>query len=223
MYFFRSHFTRFALILIAAYALSTGALAQIGSKETGATVQTPQVRAELLAYAPDGIESGKPVWVGLQLTHQPKWHTYWKNAGDSGLPTQLRWTLPEGISAGDIAWPAPQKLPIGNLANYGYEGTVLLPVPLTVSNGFKPGLLGKELEIKLSASWLVCKEVCIPEDGNFVLRVPVRGSFALHGATFEAARLAQPVAFAGPATAAVAADGLALTCLLYTSDAADDM
>jgi hypothetical protein len=52
-----------------------------------------------------------PVWVGLQLAHQPEWHTYWKNAGDSGLPTQLQWTLPPGVSAGDIAWPVPKKIP----------------------------------------------------------------------------------------------------------------
>jgi len=65
-------------------------------------VTTDQVRAELLAHAPDGADPGKTVWVGLQLTHQPEWHTYWKNAGDSGLPTVLEWTLPPGVSAGDF-------------------------------------------------------------------------------------------------------------------------
>jgi DsbC/DsbD-like thiol-disulfide interchange protein len=54
---------------------------------------------------------GKPVWVGLQITHKPEWHTYWKNSGDSGLPTVLEWTLPAGVTAGDIAWPTPQKDP----------------------------------------------------------------------------------------------------------------
>jgi len=89
-----------------------------------------RVRAELMAHAPDGIGPGKQVWVGLQLAHQPEWHTYWKNSGDSGLPTQLQWQLPAGVTAGDIAWPNPKKIPIGPLANYGYEGTVLRPVPL---------------------------------------------------------------------------------------------
>ena len=58
----------------------------------GTTVTTQQVRAELMAQAPEGVQPGKPVWVGLQITHQPHWHTYWKNAGDSGLPTELAWT-----------------------------------------------------------------------------------------------------------------------------------
>ena len=62
-------------------------------------VQTDQVRAELLAHAPEGAAPGKTVWLGLELRHIPHWHTYWKNAGDSGLPTTLNWTLPDGASA----------------------------------------------------------------------------------------------------------------------------
>ena len=94
----------------------------------GAVVQTAQVRAELIAHAPQGVSPGQPVWFGLRLEHIPHWHTYWKNPGDSGLPTTLIWTLPAGVSAGDIDWPAPGYLPIGPLMNFGYEGTVVLPV-----------------------------------------------------------------------------------------------
>ena len=75
-------------------------------------VRTEQVRAELVAQAPDGVAPGKKVWIGLQLTHQPGWHTYWKNPGDSGLPTTLQWTLPPGVVPGEIAWPVPRKLPL---------------------------------------------------------------------------------------------------------------
>ncbi len=82
---------------------------------------------------PQGVGPGQPLWLGLQITHQPDWHTYWKNPGDSGLPTELTWQLPAGLDAGDIAWPVPHKIAIGTLANYGYEGTVLLPVPVTVA------------------------------------------------------------------------------------------
>jgi thiol:disulfide interchange protein/DsbC/DsbD-like thiol-disulfide interchange protein len=151
-------------------------------------VKSDQARAELLAHAPDGVGAGKTVWVGLQLTHAPEWHTYWKNSGDSGLPTEMRWTLPPGVTAGPIAWPTPRKFPIGNLANYGYDGTVVLPVPLTV----EPGFTGSHLDVQLYAAWLVCRKECIPEEGNFALRIPVQGSTGLHGAAFDASFKAAP-------------------------------
>ena len=133
-----------ATFFIAIGALSAGANAQSTSKSV---VVTDQVRAELLAHAPDGADAGKTVWVGLQLTHQPEWHSYWKNSGDSGLPTTLQWTLPPGVMAGDIAWPLPLKFTLGNLVNYGYGGTVLLPVPLTITPEFKPSLLNSDMEL----------------------------------------------------------------------------
>jgi thiol:disulfide interchange protein DsbD len=156
----------------------------------GAVVSTEQVRAELLAWAPEGVAAGKPVWVGLQLVHQPEWHTYWKNSGDSGLPTVLEWQLPAGVTAGEIAWPAPKKIPVGTLANYGYENTVLLPVPLTVA----PGFSGSQLDIQLKAAWLVCRKECIPQEGEFTLRIPVKSSTAINGAAFQAAFDAAPKA-----------------------------
>jgi len=183
------------LLLIAVSALWTSARAQFNPK-SGATessvVTTPYVRAELVAHAPQGVAPGQPLWVGLSISHQPEWHTYWKNPGDSGLPTELTWTLPPGLDAGDIAWPLPRKIPIGNLANYGYEGTVLLPVPITVASTFAPGPLAREATIKLHASWLVCRKECIPEEGDFTLALPIKSTTALHSAAFDAAARAQP-------------------------------
>ena len=174
---------------MAALGLPLSVHAQGGGKNV---VTTAHVRAELMAHAPEGIEPGKPLWVGLQLAHQPEWHTYWKNSGDSGLPTQLTWILPAGVTAGDIAWPLPKKIPIGNLANYGYEGTVLLPVPLTITPQFRPPLLAGDLVVKLKALWLVCRKECVPEEGDFTLTIPVRSTTALNREAFEAAWKAQP-------------------------------
>ena len=191
-------FASFNPTVLAGWVLAVAALlagpsaAQTAGALPGAVVTTDQVRAELLAHAPDGAQAGKTVWVGLQLAHQTEWHTYWKNPGDSGLPTVLEWTLPAGVRAGDIAWPLPKKIPIGNLANYGYEGTVLLPVPLTIDSTFQPGPLSADLEIRLRASWLVCRQECIPQEGSFVLKMPARSSTASHGAAFAAAARAQP-------------------------------
>ena len=188
------------LLLIAASALWTSARAQFSQKPGGtgggaggSVITTPYVRAELIAHAPQGVAPGQPLWLGLSITHQPEWHTYWKNPGDSGLPTELTWTLPAGLDAGEIAWPLPKKIPIGMLANYGYEGTVLLPVPVTVASTYAPGPLAKDATIKLRASWLVCRKECIPEEGEFTLQLPIQSTTALNGDAFEAAAKAQPV------------------------------
>ena len=203
----------FALLLIASSALWTGANAQFFSKPgvssasgTSAVVITPRVRAELVAHAPQGVAPGEPLWLGLLITHQPGWHTYWKNPGDSGLPTELTWQLPAGLDAGEIAWPVPEKIRIEQLANYGYEGQVLLPVPLQVAPHFQPPLsagaltsdspAGGTVNVRLRATWLVCKLECIPEEGDFSLQLPVRGSTALHATAFDAALAAQPQALA---------------------------
>jgi thiol:disulfide interchange protein DsbD len=198
-----------AAFLIAACFISTGAGAQ---NQIKTIVTTAQVRAELMAHAPDGADPGKEVWLGLQLTHQPEWHTYWKNSGDSGLPTTLQWTLPVGVTAGEIAWPLPKKIPIGNLANYGYDATVLLPVPLTITRAFKPTLPNSEIEVKLKANWLVCRKECIPEEGEFALKIPIRGSTAINSAAFNAAFAAQPHALtgSGPADSHGQIDGNAI-------------
>jgi thiol:disulfide interchange protein DsbD len=171
----------------------------------GPVVTTPQVRAELVAQAPEGVAPGKPIWLGLKIEHQPHWHTYWKNPGDSGLPTTLAWTLPAGVTAGDIQWPTPVRLPIGPLLNYGYEGTLLLPVALSV-----PAAVSTEtLDIRLHAEWLVCNDVCIPESGDFALALPVRAATAGQAALFDAARAALPQQAPGAhASAAVAGDAL---------------
>ena len=203
--------TLFALLLLAFGLLPSLCGAQLALKPgSSSVITTEQVRAELMAHAPDGADPGKGVWVGLQLTHQPEWHTYWKNSGDSGLPTSMQWTLPAGVSAGEIAWPVPTKIPVGTLANYGYGGTVLLPVPLTLTPAFQPSALGNELEIKLHAAWLVCRKECVPQEGDFSLKIPVRGSTALNAAAFDAAHRALPQALPANPGSSLRIEGNAL-------------
>jgi thiol:disulfide interchange protein DsbD len=206
---------RSALFFVAACALFSGASAQITLKNatpTGAVasaiVQTDQVRAELVAHAPDGLGPNKSVWLGLKISHQPQWHTYWKNPGDSGLPTTLQWTLPQGMQAGEIAWPAPDLIKVGSMGNYGYGDTVLLPVPVVIAKTFQPA---DAAPIHLTASWLVCRQECIPQEANFVLRLPVRGSTAAHGSEFETAFATAPKSLSDGAQARVDAKGIALT------------
>jgi DsbC/DsbD-like thiol-disulfide interchange protein len=191
--------------LLASLALSL--LSAASAWAQSAVVSTPQVRAELVAHAPEGIAPGKPVQLGLRIEHQPHWHTYWKNPGDSGLPTTLTWTLPEGVTVGEVQWPTPKKLPLGPLVNYGYEEVLLLPVSVTLPAGFS----ASTLDVKLAAEWLVCKDVCIPESGEFRLSLPAQAATSAHAADFAAARETQPVPLAGArALAEVRGDRLML-------------
>jgi thiol:disulfide interchange protein DsbD len=174
-----------------------------------AQFRSEQVQARLVAHMPDGLAAHKTVWVGLQLTHSPHWHTYWKNPGDSGLPTQFDWRLPLGVNAGDIQWPTPQKFPLPPLANYGYDGDVLLPVALTLPADWQ----GNRLEVGLHASWLVCKTECIPEEGDFRLTLNADAPLTADGRLFEHAGQLTPQDMA-PGASQVAVDGTFLRLTL---------
>lgn len=201
----RLAFWLLAFLLAASSLLAFQAGAQIRLKTgsgAAATVDTPRVRAELVAQAPEGVQPGQTLWLGLLITHQPEWHTYWKNAGDSGLATELNWQLPAGLTAGEIQWPVPEALRVGPLLNYGYEGQVLLPVPVQVAPDFKPPASGM-LDLRLHANWLVCRVECIPEEGDFQLQLPVQGSTAGQGQAFTQAWALKPQALSAPAQAKV--------------------
>lgn len=190
------HLFRFFLLWLLASTLGTTAQAQTGFSvpTNSSVVTTPHVRAELLAQAPQGIAPGQPLWLGLQLTHQPDWHSYWKNPGDSGLPTELHWELPTGLDVGEPTWPVPHPIRVETMVNYGYEGQVLLVVAVQVAPSFKPPLLGSgNITVRLRASWLVCRVECIPEEGQFTLTLPVQGSTALHSAAFAQQLATQPL------------------------------
>ena len=200
-----------SLFLTCGVLFAAQAQTSLATKSISNVVTTPHVRAELMAYAPDGVQLGKPLWVGLQIQHQPGWHTYWKNPGDSGLPTQLNWALPAGATAGATQWPTPQKIAVANLANYGYEGIVMLAAPVTVGEGFQSP--SGEFLINLKAQWLVCKTECIPEEGEFTLKIPVRGSTALKRGIFMDAQAREPKAHTGTATFVPAEKSLKLVAL----------
>jgi len=173
------------------------------------TLRNAQVQVELLAHAPQGVQAGQTFWLGLKIEHASHWHTYWQNPGDSGLPTQLGWQLPAGLQAGEIVWPLPKKIPIGTLANYGYEGTLLLAVPVRVEPQFQPPATGK-LRIALQAQWLVCRQECIPQEGQFQLELPTRSAIALHGPLFDTALAAAPQTLTGAHSARLTEDGQTL-------------
>jgi len=116
------------------------------------------------------VAPGERFTIVLRETINEGWHTYWRNPGDSGEPTSLTWALPQGWQAGDIQWPAPHAVPFAMLVNYGYEGEVLFPVEITVPANAQPG---STVTLSAEAYWLVCSDICIPEDATLTLVVPV--------------------------------------------------
>jgi thiol:disulfide interchange protein DsbD len=132
-------------------------------------VQTTYVQAELGSTVAT-IQPGASFWVVLHLRMQEGWHTYWKNPGDAGLPTAIRWVLPAGFTAGDIVWPYPQRLPVGPLMNYGYEGEVSLLTQVTAPADLPPDQF---VTLQAHTTWVVCAELCMPGAATLELHLPV--------------------------------------------------
>ena len=120
----------------------------------------------------------------------PGWHTYWKNSGDSGIPTQIKWQLPPGVTAGDIQWPLPKKLPPVEVTTYGYEGEAMLLVPLTLASNLNPG----PLNLSAQVSWLECQDQCVPGATNVAaaLTIGVENQATPEAAAVEAWRQRVP-------------------------------
>jgi len=103
-------------------------------------------------------KAGTTVHVGLHLKMPEGWHTYWKNPGDSGEATKVIWTLPDGITAGEIKWPVPERVEAFDQFTYAYHHEVLLIVPLQLAKDVKSG----EYELNGTVTWLECEETCLP-------------------------------------------------------------
>jgi len=134
---------------------------------------------------------GQSAVVGLRLQHAPHWHSYWLNPGDSGIATNLVWTLPEGWSAGAIEWPKPTRFDVDGLFNFGFEGDIVLPVAITVPANAAAG----PVTLSAVAKWLACKEICIPGKATVTLDLPIAASAADDPATralFQVARARRP-------------------------------
>jgi thiol:disulfide interchange protein DsbD len=179
-----------------------------GAAQAGAVVETEHVRAELISEAA-AVRPGQTFWVALRFDIRPGWHTYWKNPGDSGEAPRIRWRLPEGFRAGEVHWPPPQRLPLGPLMNFGYAGEAWLLVPMTAPGRIEAGTV----ELAAAATWLVCKEECIPEQGEFALTLPVTADEAAATSWAEAfaeVRRRLPQTLDGAMLAPVDADTLRL-------------
>jgi thiol:disulfide interchange protein DsbD len=129
----------------------------------------------VLAAETDGAAPGSTLYVAVVQKIDKGWHTYWRNPGDAGEATAITWTLPPGWKAGDIVWPAPQRLPVGPLMNYGFENQAVLAVPIEVPADAKPG---QAAHLAAKVDMLVCADVCVPQTANLTLDVPITAGAA---------------------------------------------
>jgi thiol:disulfide interchange protein/DsbC/DsbD-like thiol-disulfide interchange protein len=135
---------------------------------TGASVASDNVKARLVSEV-SAVAPGQVFWVALEFDIRDGWHTYWRNPGDSGQATQLAWQLPAGFSAGEIVWTTPHLFEVKPLVNYGYAKHAVHLVQITAPQDLKTGA---PVALAAKASWLVCSDVCIPEDANLTLSIP---------------------------------------------------
>jgi thiol:disulfide interchange protein DsbD len=165
---------RICLLLLLPILCSTAtckARAQIAPVGDGTPgpVKAQHLTAELVELGP-AIAPGGAQMVGLVLTIEEHWHVYWINAGDSGEPPHIAWTLPAGITAGPMQFPIPERLPLGPLMDFGYEDEVAFPVRIAAAPTVKPGPAHLDAQI----TWLVCAQVCIPGKAHLGLDLTVQ-------------------------------------------------
>jgi DsbC/DsbD-like thiol-disulfide interchange protein len=151
----------------------------------GASAQSfAESHAKIALLAENGVlKPGQTAWIGLFFDLEQGWHIYWVNPGDSGEPPRVQWTLPKGFRAGDIRWPVPVRLVTGSVIDYGYQGRVLLAVPLQVPADYNPSATAK---LTADVKYLICRDVCIPAKAHAELLLP-----PAKGATPEAAATRQ--------------------------------
>jgi thiol:disulfide interchange protein/DsbC/DsbD-like thiol-disulfide interchange protein len=170
---------------------------------SGTVVATDNVKAHLVSEV-GAIAPGQSFWVALEFNIRDGWHTYWRNPGDSGQATKLVWQLPPGFTAGDIVWTTPHRFEIPPLVNYGYAKHAVHLVNITAPKDLRPGT---PVVLAAKASWLVCSDVCIPEDAQLQLTLPVNTQPGAvdqaDAAPFTAARSELPSAQLAATTARV--------------------
>ncbi|MDW7760581.1 MAG: protein-disulfide reductase DsbD family protein [Acidobacteriota bacterium] len=140
------------------------------------------VRAELISEALS-VRPGSVVTIALRLEVAEGWHIYWKNPGDSGLPTRVEWILPDGVGASGMSWPAPRKFDEDAAVTFGYESSVDLLVEVEVFCGFPAEPF---LNIGARVEWLACRDGCIPGSSEVDLVIPVTDHESLRDSRHEA-------------------------------------
>lgn len=127
------------------------------------------LKIELVPEA-TAIVPGQDFRVGLFIQHEPGWHTYWRQPGIVGVPTQIEWELLAGFIAGELEYPAPESVLMFHIKAQGYERDVLLQTRITAPADLQPG---EKVRLQGLASWMCCGNTCHPGSMKLALEMPV--------------------------------------------------
>ncbi len=157
----RFYFCVFSFLFLAACLFPSRLNAEV--------VKQAHTEVELVSEI-ESLQPGSEFRAAVRFKMDPGWHIYWKNPGDSGTAPKIVWHLPEGITAGSVEWPFPEKIEQPPLATYGYKGEVFLATPLNVSKSLKSET---NIILKVVVNWLACEVDCIPGKAELELSLAV--------------------------------------------------
>ena len=201
---------RYTLIFVFVFSICIGSV-------RAEPVNTTYTEAELVTEN-TSVQPGKSFWVALRLKPRKGWHTYWRYPGDSGLQPKITWQLPPGYRAGPFHWPAPKKIKLGPLVNYGYHDEVLLLTKMTAP---RRHTTPKQITIRAKATWLVCEKICVPEEADLRVSLPIKKNKPRHHRwhrAFKQTRLSTPQPFPWTATFIVQDQTITLSLVVSASN-----
>lgn len=150
------------------FAARLGLLLLLAIPALAEPVKDGQVEVELLAGHLK-LAPGDETWLAIRIKADEEWHTYWKNPGDTGLPTTVEWTLPPGYEVGELQWPYPERYQSEGLVSFVYEREEFVLSRLKVPDSATPG----EVDLSARVEWLACKEACIPGSAELSLKLEI--------------------------------------------------
>jgi suppressor for copper-sensitivity B len=142
------------------------ATADLAAAESGAWHEGEFAKARLVSSV-EAVGIREVLRLGLQFRIQSGWKIYWRTPGDAGFPPQPRWSEGGNLAAVDMRWPAPLRFSIFDLQTLGYEDEVIFPLDVRLDRA------GEALALDADVSYLICKEICVPETAAVALNLPV--------------------------------------------------
>ncbi len=130
------------------------------------------VSADPIRLIPEynALQSSKTVRFILEISFPDEWHSYWMNPGDAGAPPQFLWELPPFSVSPRLIFPVPQRHESDGLITYVHPSPLRILAEWIAPQSLHPG---DSATIRLSAEWLICRDICQAQKGTASLTLPV--------------------------------------------------